>query len=36
MAEQVVKERDALAITRSPFIVRLFYSLQTKEHICKI
>ena len=35
MAEQVVAERDALAVAKSPFVVKLFYSLQSKEHICK-
>ena len=35
MAEQVVAERDALAVAKSPFVVNLFYSLQSKEHICK-
>ncbi|XP_054290682.1 serine/threonine-protein kinase greatwall-like isoform X1 [Macrosteles quadrilineatus] len=29
MASQVVTERNALALTRSPFCVQLFYSLQT-------
>jgi serine/threonine-protein kinase greatwall len=36
MAEQVVAERDALAVAKSPFVVKLFYSLQSKEHICKL
>jgi serine/threonine-protein kinase greatwall len=29
----VLNERDALATLHSQFIVRLFYSLQSKEHI---
>ena len=33
MAQQVVAERDALAISKSPFIVKLFYSLQSKDCI---
>jgi serine/threonine protein kinase len=33
MAEQVVAERDALAVSKSPFVVKLFYSLQSKEQI---
>lgn len=33
MARQVVAERDALAISKSPFVVKLFYSLQSKEHV---
>ncbi|RNA00410.1 serine threonine- kinase greatwall, partial [Brachionus plicatilis] len=33
MAHQVVAERDALAISKSPFVVKLFYSLQSKEHV---
>ncbi len=36
MSEQVVAERDALAVAKSPFVVKLFYSLQSKEHICKL
>jgi len=36
MAEQVVAERDALAVAKSPFVVKLFYSLQSKQHICKL
>ncbi len=35
MSEQVVVERDALAIAKSPYVVKLFYSLQSKEQICK-
>ena len=34
MSEQVVVERDALAIAKSPFVVKLFYSLQSKNQIC--
>ena len=33
MAQQVVAERDALAVSKSPFVVKLFYSLQSKEQI---
>lgn len=33
MAQQVVAERDALAVSKSPFVVKLFYSLQSKEHV---
>lgn len=33
MAEQVVAERDALAVSKSPFVVKLFYSLQSKDSI---
>ena len=33
MAQQVIAERDALAVSNSPFVVKLFYSLQSKEHI---
>ena len=33
MAQQVIAERDALAVSKSPFVVKLFYSLQSKEHI---
>lgn len=33
MAHQVIAERDALAISKSPFVVKLFYSLQSKEHV---
>ncbi len=29
MADQMRAERDALALSKSPFIVHLFYSLQT-------
>lgn len=29
----VLNERDALAIMHSQFVVRLFYSLQSREHI---
>ena len=28
MVDQVVTERDALALAKSPFIVKLFYSFQ--------
>lgn len=33
MAQQVIAERDALAVSKSPFVVKLFYSLQSKENI---
>lgn len=33
MAHQVTKERNALAISRSPYCVQLFYSLQTTTHV---
>eukprot|EP00794_Sanderia_malayensis_P016849 gene16850-18548_t len=33
MIEQVVAERDALALSKSPFIVQLFYSFQTRNNI---
>ncbi|KAK3913792.1 Serine/threonine-protein kinase greatwall [Frankliniella fusca] len=33
MASQVVTERNALALTKSPFCVQLFYSLQTTSNI---
>ena len=33
MAQQVIAERDALAVSKSPFVVKLFYSLQSKEQI---
>ncbi|XP_031565283.1 serine/threonine-protein kinase greatwall-like [Actinia tenebrosa] len=33
MIEQVVAERDALAISKSPYIVNLFYSFQSKDRI---
>jgi serine/threonine-protein kinase greatwall len=33
MAAQVRAERDALAVSKSPFVVKLFYSLQSKEHV---
>ncbi|KAK2568256.1 Serine/threonine-protein kinase greatwall [Acropora cervicornis] len=33
MIEQVIAERDALAISKSPFIVNLFYSFQSKDKI---
>jgi serine/threonine-protein kinase greatwall len=33
MAQQVRAERDALAVSKSPFVVKLFYSLQSKEQI---
>ncbi|XP_028393875.1 serine/threonine-protein kinase greatwall-like [Dendronephthya gigantea] len=33
MIDQVVAERDALAISKSPHIVHLFYSFQSKEQI---
>ena len=33
MAQQVIAERDALAVAKSPFVVKLFYSLQSKDSI---
>ena len=34
LVEQVICERDALAVsTKSPFVVKLFYSLQSKEQV---
>ncbi|XP_076045331.1 serine/threonine-protein kinase greatwall isoform X2 [Oratosquilla oratoria] len=33
MVEQVITERDALARTKSPFCVQLFYSLQTTSNL---
>ena len=33
MVNQVIAERDALALSKSPFIVRLFYSLQSKSNV---
>ncbi|XP_038053023.1 serine/threonine-protein kinase greatwall-like [Patiria miniata] len=33
MVQQVTAERDALALSKSPFIVRLFYSIQTAKCI---
>ncbi|XP_035234136.1 serine/threonine-protein kinase greatwall-like [Stegodyphus dumicola] len=33
MMKQVLTERDALALSRSPFVVQLFYSLQSKTNI---
>lgn len=33
MAQQVVTERDALAVAKSPFIVKLFYSLQSRDYV---
>ena len=33
MSSLVLNERDALATMDSQFIVRIFYSLQSKEHI---
>ncbi|XP_022798598.1 serine/threonine-protein kinase greatwall-like isoform X2 [Stylophora pistillata] len=33
MIEQVVAERDCLAIAKSPYIVNLFYSFQSKDRI---
>ncbi|XP_014668611.1 PREDICTED: uncharacterized protein LOC106809888 [Priapulus caudatus] len=33
MTNQVIAERDALALSSSPFIVRLFYSLQTRRNV---
>lgn len=33
LVNQVKAERDALAISNSPFIVKIYYSLQTKENI---
>lgn len=29
----VLIERDALAVSRSPFVVQLFYSMQSKNNI---
>lgn len=33
MTDQVMAERAALAVTQSPFVVKLYYSLQTKLNI---
>ncbi|XP_022096442.1 serine/threonine-protein kinase greatwall-like [Acanthaster planci] len=33
MVQQVTAERDALALSKSPFIVRLYYSIQTTKFI---
>ena len=33
MQKHVTAERDALAKTHSPFVVKLFYSLQTKKNV---
>eukprot|EP00795_Rhopilema_esculentum_P012800 gene12800-3538_t len=33
MVEQVVAERNALAVTKSPFVVQLFYSFQSKNNL---
>ncbi|XP_072162853.1 serine/threonine-protein kinase greatwall-like [Diadema setosum] len=33
MADQVTTERDALALSKSPFIVHLYYSIQTAQYI---
>lgn len=33
MANQMKAERDALALSKSPFVVHLFYSLQTAAKI---
>lgn len=33
MAHQVVAERDALAVAKSPFVVKLFYSLQSRDFV---
>jgi serine/threonine-protein kinase greatwall len=33
MAQQVCAERDALAVSKSPYVVKLFYSLQSRESI---
>lgn len=33
MASQMKAERDALALSKSPFVVHLFYSLQTAAKI---
>lgn len=33
MAHQVVAERDALAVAKSPFVVKLFYSLQSRDYV---
>ncbi|XP_070564918.1 serine/threonine-protein kinase greatwall-like isoform X2 [Ptychodera flava] len=33
MVQQVIAERDALALSKSPFIVHLYYSIQTAQNI---
>lgn len=33
MSSQVIAERNALAITKSPFCVNLFYCLQSKDNV---
>lgn len=33
MAHQVIAERDALAVAKSPFVVKLFYSLQSRDYV---
>lgn len=33
MTDQMKAERDALALSKSPFIVHLFYSLQTSTKV---
>ncbi|GFY34054.1 hypothetical protein TNCV_997351 [Trichonephila clavipes] len=33
MMKQVLTERNALALSRSPFVVQLFYSMQSKNDI---
>ena len=33
MKSQVIAERAALALTKSPFVVKLYYSLQTKLNV---
>lgn len=33
MTDQMKAERDALALSKSPFIVHLFYSLQTATKV---
>ncbi|XP_074660493.1 serine/threonine-protein kinase greatwall-like [Tubulanus polymorphus] len=33
MVNQVIAERDALAMTKSPFVVHLYYSLQSQHHV---
>lgn len=33
MTEQMRAERDALALSKSPFVVQLFYSLQTATKV---
>ena len=33
IGDLVVTERDALAVSKSPFVVQLYYSLQSKHSI---